>query len=39
LVVDDDVAILRTMEVNLSARGYEALLAADARQALAIAAR
>ena len=39
LVVDDDSAILRTMEVNLHARGYEALIAATGRQALAIAAR
>ena len=38
LVVDHDQAILRTMEVNLQARGYEALLASDARQALAVAA-
>jgi two-component system, OmpR family, KDP operon response regulator KdpE len=38
LVVDHDQAILQTMEVNLEARGYEALLASDARQALAIAA-
>jgi two-component system KDP operon response regulator KdpE len=39
LVVDDDLAVLRRMEVNLRACGYEALLAADARHALAIAAR
>lgn len=39
LVVDDDRAILRTMEVNLRARGYEVLLAADGRHALALAAR
>jgi two-component system, OmpR family, KDP operon response regulator KdpE len=39
LVVDDDRAILRTMDVNLRARGYEALLAPSGRQALALAAR
>jgi two-component system, OmpR family, KDP operon response regulator KdpE len=39
LVVDDDRAILRTMDVNLRARGYEVLLATDGRQALALAAR
>jgi len=39
LVVDDDRAILRTMEVNLCARGYDVLLAAAGRQALALAAR
>jgi len=39
LVVDDDRAILRTMEVNLRARGYDVLLAADGRLALALAAR
>jgi DNA-binding response OmpR family regulator len=39
LVVDDDSAILRTMDVNLRARGYEVFLAADGRQALALAAR
>jgi two-component system KDP operon response regulator KdpE len=39
LVVDDDRAILRTMDVNLRARRYETLLAANGRQALALAAR
>ena len=39
LVVDDDRAISRTMEVNLRARGYDVLLAADGRHALALAAR
>ncbi len=39
LVVDDDRAILRTIEVNLRARRYEVLLAANARQALALTAR
>jgi two-component system, OmpR family, KDP operon response regulator KdpE len=38
LVVDHDEAILATMEANLQARGYEAVLASDARQALAVAA-
>jgi two-component system, OmpR family, KDP operon response regulator KdpE len=39
LVVDDDRAILRTMDVNLRARGYDVLLAAEGRLALALAAR
>jgi two-component system, OmpR family, KDP operon response regulator KdpE len=39
LVVDDDRAILRTMDVNLRARGYDVLLAANGRQALALAVR
>lgn len=39
LVVDDDRAILRTMDVNLRARGYDVLLAAEGRHALALAAR
>jgi two-component system KDP operon response regulator KdpE len=39
LVVDDDRAILRAMDVNLRARGYEVLLASDGRHALALAAR
>jgi two-component system, OmpR family, KDP operon response regulator KdpE len=39
LIVDGDLAILRTMGVNLRARGYEAVLAAQGRQALALAAR
>ncbi|HXW59847.1 MAG TPA: response regulator transcription factor [Solirubrobacteraceae bacterium] len=39
LVVDDDPAILRTMDVNLRARGYEVLRASGGREALAVAAR
>jgi len=39
LVVDDEDAILRTMAVNLRARGYEVELAATGAQALALAAR
>jgi two-component system, OmpR family, KDP operon response regulator KdpE len=39
LVVDDDHAILRTMRVNLRARGYEVLAAASGHEALALAAR
>jgi len=39
LVVDDDRAILRTMDVNLRARGYDVLAAASGREALALAAR
>jgi two-component system, OmpR family, KDP operon response regulator KdpE len=38
LVVDDDRAILRTMEVNLRARRYEPVLASNGREALALAA-
>lgn len=39
LVVDDDRAILHTMDVNLRARNFEVVLAAGGRQALALAAR
>jgi len=39
LVVDDDRSILRTMDVNLKARGYEVLAASTGREALALAAR
>lgn len=36
LAVDDDPAILRTMSINLRARGYEVETAADGRSALQI---
>ncbi|HYA44129.1 MAG TPA: response regulator [Acidimicrobiales bacterium] len=39
LVVDDEMPILRTMAVNLRARGYEVQLASSGAQALALAAR
>jgi len=39
LVVDDEAAILRTMDVNLRARGYDVQLATSGTQALALAAR
>jgi two-component system KDP operon response regulator KdpE len=39
LVVDDEAPILRTMDVNLRARGYEVQLARNANQALALVAR
>jgi two-component system, OmpR family, KDP operon response regulator KdpE len=39
LVVDDEPAILRALDVNLRARGYEVQLAATGHQALALAAR
>jgi len=39
LVVDDEKPMLRTMEVNLRARGYEVQLASTGSQALALAAR
>jgi DNA-binding response OmpR family regulator len=39
LVVDDEPPILRTMDVNLRARGYEVLLAASGTQALSLATR
>jgi two-component system KDP operon response regulator KdpE len=39
LVVDDDVRILRTLEVNLRARGYEVDLARTGEEALQLAAR
>jgi two-component system, OmpR family, KDP operon response regulator KdpE len=39
LVVDDEPAILRAMDVNLRVRGYEVMVAATAAQALAASAR
>jgi len=39
LIVDDEPAILRTMAVNLRARGYGVQTATDGRQALELAAR
>jgi two-component system, OmpR family, KDP operon response regulator KdpE len=39
LVVDDEPPILRTLDVNLRARGYEVQLARSGHQALAIATR
>jgi DNA-binding response OmpR family regulator len=39
LVVDDELPILRTMEINLRARGYNVHLASSGAQALALAAR
>lgn len=36
LIVDDDPAILKFIRVNLEARGYEVLLAADGEQAINI---
>jgi two-component system KDP operon response regulator KdpE len=39
LVVDDEAPILRTMDVNLRARGYDVELATTGTQALALAAR
>ena len=39
LVVDDEVAILHTMDVNLRARGYNVALARSGTQALALAGR
>jgi len=39
LVVDDEMPILKTMAVNLRARGYEVQLASTGTQALALAAR
>jgi two-component system KDP operon response regulator KdpE len=39
LVVDDEAPILRTMDVNLRARGYQVVLAKSGAQALAAAAR
>jgi two-component system KDP operon response regulator KdpE len=39
LVVDDEAPILRTMDVNLRARGYEVAIATTGTQALALAAR
>jgi len=39
LVVDDEAPILRTMDLNLRARGYDVELASTGSQALALAAR
>jgi len=39
LVVEDEKPMLRTMEVNLRARGYDVQLASTGSQALALAAR
>ena len=39
LVVDDDKQLLRAMRINLTARGYEVILAADGRTALAAATK
>jgi two-component system KDP operon response regulator KdpE len=39
LVVDDEPPILRTMDVNLRARGYDVQLAQTANQALSLVAR
>ena len=39
LVVDDEAAILRTMDVNLRARGYNVALARSGTQALSLAGR
>jgi two-component system KDP operon response regulator KdpE len=39
LVVDDDLRILKTLEVNLRARGFEVLLARTGEDALKLAAR
>jgi two-component system, OmpR family, KDP operon response regulator KdpE len=39
LVVDDEIPILRTLDVNLRARGYHVQVARNGHQALAIAAR
>jgi two-component system KDP operon response regulator KdpE len=39
LVVDDEPAILHTMETNLRARGYDVQLAANGSQALSLASR
>jgi two-component system KDP operon response regulator KdpE len=39
LVVDDEAPILRTMDINLRARGYSVQLASTGTQALALAAR
>ncbi len=38
LVVDDDPAILRTLSINLRARGYDVETAADGRSAIQVAA-
>jgi two-component system KDP operon response regulator KdpE len=39
LVVDDEPAIVRTMDINLRARGYDVQIAVSGHQALALAAR
>ena len=39
LVVDDELPILRTLDINLRARGYEVQVARSGHQALALAAR
>jgi len=39
LVVDDEPQLLRAMRINLSARGYEVVVAADGASALELAAR
>lgn len=39
LVVDDDPRILKTLEVNLRARGFEVVLAPSGEEALVLAAR
>jgi two-component system KDP operon response regulator KdpE len=39
LVVDDDVRILKTLEINLRARGFEVVLARTGEDALQLAAR
>jgi two-component system KDP operon response regulator KdpE len=39
LVVDDEVAILKTLRANLEVRGYEVLSASDGEAALRLAAR
>ena len=39
LVVDDEIPILRTLDVNLRARGYDVQVARTGHQALALAAR
>ena len=39
LVVDDDARILRTLRINLAARGYEVFLAESGPEALDVAAR
>jgi two-component system KDP operon response regulator KdpE len=39
LVVDDEPALLRTMDINLRSRGYDVYLATSGHEALALAAR
>ena len=39
LVVDDDARILKTLRINLAARGYEVFLAESGPEALDVAAR